>query len=328
MTTGLKFVVLKGAAGWGDRLQCLLQAIKYAKATGRYLVVDWRDEEWSHDGLLTLDDYVDVTGVRHFPLHGFLALFRQGQIGGETIPKPWAVHMDNLDIRTLVYTELFQLPQHGETIHAIADFKQADFDADVVVYAGVGFRAFRFSDFSSLKPKAWMSADLKRYARNRGLVAKDYDVVHLRAGSKPWAGGQVALKSLAEKLDAQFPDLNAYIEQVQQAYAAACPDAASRKPVWVLSDSAWLASQWIEKTGIGQFLSHRMDSKMVASGIHELKAHDLQSAGLSKFDINLDSLRDFAVMLNARSVVSDGHSLFSSMAKSCQGSVHPDWLFD
>ena len=135
------------------------------------------------------------------------------------------------------------------------------------------------------------------------------------------------MKSLAEKLDAQFPDLESYITQVHRAYSAVCPDAASAKPVWILSDSAWLASQWIEKTGIGQFLSHGMDQKMVESGIHELKAQDLEVHGLTKFDLNLDSLRDFAIMLNARHIVSDGHSLFSSMAKSCQGNAHSHWSF-
>ena len=39
----LKFIVQKGIAGFGDRLQYLLQAITYAKATNRILVVDWRD---------------------------------------------------------------------------------------------------------------------------------------------------------------------------------------------------------------------------------------------------------------------------------------------
>ena len=40
---GLRFVVHRGTEGFGDRLQQLLMAMRYARATGRALVIDWRD---------------------------------------------------------------------------------------------------------------------------------------------------------------------------------------------------------------------------------------------------------------------------------------------
>ena len=48
-SSNLKFIVLKGMEGFGDRLQCLLQAIIYAQTTKRILVVDWSDFNWTHE---------------------------------------------------------------------------------------------------------------------------------------------------------------------------------------------------------------------------------------------------------------------------------------
>lgn len=54
---GERVVVLKGAEGFADRSQCLMQAMRYARATNRTLVVDWRDEDWVHDPSEPLSDY-------------------------------------------------------------------------------------------------------------------------------------------------------------------------------------------------------------------------------------------------------------------------------
>jgi len=46
MTTWL---VLKGIAGFGDRLMTLARALQLAVATGRTLVIDWSQDSWNHD---------------------------------------------------------------------------------------------------------------------------------------------------------------------------------------------------------------------------------------------------------------------------------------
>lgn len=324
----MKFVVFKGTAGWGDRLQCLLQIIKYVKATGRYLVLDWRDEEWSHDGRLTLDQYFEFgDDVRHFPLSAFLALYQSQETSMSVVPKAWRGHMLSTNIRHFVYKDLFRTVEHGKQFDDIAEYRIDDFDEDVVVYSGTGFRAFAYSDFSCLKPNAWLRKELKAFAQKAGLVRGAYDVVHLRAGSKKWAGGKVSLVDLAQKIDKKFPDLATYLDQLQTTYESKCCDEVDRLPLKVLSDSAWLADAWIQNVGNGVFLNHHMDSKMVGSGIHEAGQDDLKAFGIDKFSINLDSLRDFAVMLNARHIVFDGVSLFSKMAENCKGNIDSGWVF-
>lgn len=45
-----KFIVIKGAAGLGNRILALLTAILYAELTNRKVVVDWRDHNYSDNG--------------------------------------------------------------------------------------------------------------------------------------------------------------------------------------------------------------------------------------------------------------------------------------
>ena len=44
---------------------------------------------------------------------------------------------------------------------------------------------------------------------------------------------------------------------------------------------------------------------------------ELAKHGMSKVQINYEMLRDFAIMMNARQVLTDGVSLFSKMANNC-----------
>lgn len=45
----MRYIVLKGLAGFGDRLMTLGRALWLAAATGRTLVIDWSDISWNHD---------------------------------------------------------------------------------------------------------------------------------------------------------------------------------------------------------------------------------------------------------------------------------------
>ena len=62
----LKFVILKGVAGFGDRLQCLLQALSYAKITKRILIVDWSDNDWAHEKKFNSDFYFKFENLLFF----------------------------------------------------------------------------------------------------------------------------------------------------------------------------------------------------------------------------------------------------------------------
>ncbi|MDH4395544.1 MAG: hypothetical protein QE278_07690 [Limnobacter sp.] len=328
----MRYVVFKGTAGWGDRLQCLLMAIRYAKATGRYLVMDWRDIEWAHNGIENFDDYLHLSSqtdqVKTMDFRAFLNIYQNTDLRQSTLPKVWRHQMVRHEFKDWLYMPLFCLPDHGKAIDDIASFRREDFEEDVVVYAGTGFRSFAYADFGCITLNRWVSEEIKQYAKQQNLATKAYDVIHLRGGSKKWAGGHVALKSLAQQIDTQFPDLNVYFKTVFAKYQELKAKNPEERRLCIVSDSKWLAEQWIATYKIGEYLDHSFKNGMEGSGIHEANEVALKARGSSKYQVNKESLRDFAVMLNARFVAYDGVSLFSALSNSCAGTANDSWKFN
>jgi hypothetical protein len=292
------------------------------------LVIDWRDEEWSHDGCLTFDHYFELDkSVNYFPLAAFLEFYRMQGASMSVFPKFWQNYMLDTNIRNYVYKDIFRTQDHGKIFNDIADFKLDDFEDNIIVYAGTGFRAFTYGDFSSIKPNWWLSKGIRTLANDFSLMRGAYNAIHLRAGSKKWAGGKVRVEELATKLSQQFPDQATYLKKMRDAYESKCRRDSNVIPLIVLSDSASLAKAWLDMTGIGTYLKHRMDNLTVASGIHEANSASLEVLGVDKFYVNLEAIFHFAVLLNARNVVYDGMSLFSKMADSCKGCVDSGWTF-
>ena len=60
-----RYLVLKGLAGFGDRLLTLARAMELAAATGRCLVIDWSDASWNHDTVSPKGfwHYCDLVGL-------------------------------------------------------------------------------------------------------------------------------------------------------------------------------------------------------------------------------------------------------------------------
>ena len=83
-----KFTLLKGCEGFGDRLQCLLQAIEYSEKTGRTLVVDWEDDDWCHEEGKGFDHYFSIDGIKSISLDKFKSIASDNQ-AMTTYPKGW-----------------------------------------------------------------------------------------------------------------------------------------------------------------------------------------------------------------------------------------------
>jgi len=46
----MKYLIVKGSAGFGDRLQCLKMCVRFALDNNLQVFVDWSDPIWSHNG--------------------------------------------------------------------------------------------------------------------------------------------------------------------------------------------------------------------------------------------------------------------------------------
>ncbi|MEM6448016.1 MAG: hypothetical protein AAF704_15845 [Cyanobacteria bacterium P01_D01_bin.123] len=307
----MRFAILKGACGFGDRLQCLLQAIHYAHTTGRHLVVDWRDPEWSHGESVEVEDYLHIGEVQTMRLGAFLTLFKASRGQLSVWPSPWNDRMTDPDFHAYIYKPEYN-HDHSDIIRQIAAHESLDFHHDVVVLPGIGHRSYRFEDFRRVFLVGWITTQLKRFAAQQHLCRAHYDVVHLRGGSKVWAGGKVKLPEITAQIGARWPTRESYLNEIHNRYrevvSGSCSD------LVLLTDSRQLGESWQHAFGCGRLLNDTFNTELSGSGIHQIEAQVLFMRGVDKRRINYEMIRDFVVMLNARHLVSDGVSLFSKVA--------------
>lgn len=321
----MKFAVLKGREGFGDRLQCLLQAIRYATATGRVLVVDWRDSDWAHDKRFNFEHYFKFIGLTNFPYEAFERYLDDHLSELTVIPRAWKPHLLDDHYERFIFSPVFQMDNSQQRIWKIANWKMDDFEEDVVVLPVKGVRSFSYQDFGTLIAQPWVEERVRHYAASHGLTSGGYGAIHLRAGSKTWAGGwEEGNHALTKTIREKFPSLETYLETVhkdllskQKRAQKEASDVKSdgQTDLIILSDSTWIAEEWTGRYGVGRTLD-RLDIGEFnnLSGSHKMSLERLTEIGSSKTELNYEMLLDFYLMLNASYVARDGVSLFSQMA--------------
>ena len=306
--------------GFGDRLQCLLQVIQYARATNRFLVLDWRDSDWTHDPNITTDYFFSLKDVPTFGLNEFLAYWRSHKKSLKIVPNVWRQKLESPDYSNWIYDKAFWTDPENELLDLVVSSKKRDFDAEVVVYCGVGKRSFTYADANAVHLSRWVQDRIKRDFFDERLEPRLYGVIHLRGGSKSWAGGHVPLQDLRQRIDGLWPNQISYLESMHGAYLSIpnLSDYPENFRSILVSDSKDLCEAWVRRYRFGTTLRTH-NEKIAESGLHKLAPKDLQeiSPTFSKAELNYELLRDFALMLNAKYIIGDGVSLFSDMAQKC-----------
>jgi len=322
----MRFAILKGVQGFGDRLQCLLQAIRYAINTERILVVDWRDTDWTHDPeRFGFADFFQLQGVSTFGLSEFSQYYEAYKHHLSVVPSTWKHKLVDWKYQNWIYQPIFShTPEegheiHNQTISDILEWKRPDFDADIVVLPGVFRRLCHYVDVRHIQLSRWTEHNLlKMLAEHPHLRRFQYDAIHLRGGSKTWAGGHVPLKKLADEIETTWPDEATYFDRIHTAYSGLV-SSMDPLPLLVVSDSRQLADRWQER--FGECLTVPTFNHMLEeSGTHKLSAQALQEQSISKVDLNLELIRDFVLLANSRTITWDGISLFSNAAVRCKKS--------
>lgn len=295
-----KYVVLKGAEGFGDRLQCLLQAMRYAKKTGRTLVVDWRDEDWTHDPSERLEETMIIKGV--LEIADFINIITQNKKGVRVYPSKWKECLLDEKFSNHIYESGYELPEGR--LNEICENRARDFDEDIVVYAGIGIRTFNYEDAKDIEigPKVRKCIDLKG----------EYDCIHLRGGSKVWMGGIVPLKRLDQEIRAKWPTQDDYLTYLYEEYRKKIENK-SKMQLILVSDSDKLVEAWKVKYDIGTYYNTTASLQLYESGIHKIPKSELGHT--TKGQMRCEMMRDFVLMLRARTLITDGISLFSGMAE-------------
>lgn len=312
----LRFAVLKGVCGFGDRLQCLLHAIHYAKSTDRFLVIDWRDDVWTHDDKKHAEFYFSFEGLKTFHIDDFITYFEEHRNQLTVHPVDWKSKLTQTPFRHFLYKKIFKVSDGSDPIWEIAKFNLQDFSEDIVVLSGTGERSFSYSDFNHIKPQRWLENELIHEMNKLELNYREYDVVHLRGGDKSWQGGEHPIGDKHKEYESRWPNQNAYLDEVFDVYRKRISESSQQPlPVLILTDSSALGSAWIERFGIGRMLNDTFNTENGRSGTHELSSERLKNAGVSKERLNVEMLRDFNLMLNARFTVHVGKSVFAKMGQ-------------
>jgi len=314
MKQSRKFIVLKGVQGWGDRTQCLLQAIRYARSTGRTLVIDWRDTDWTHLPERDISYWFSVKGINTWPLDKFLKYWKKRGSKLSIIPESWRECMADVNYQHWVYDARYHLPNEQRDLEEIHNGRE-DYQQDVVVYPGVRYRTFEFSDLGSIELSDHVKKKIQKDLQDLKLYDRNYDVVHLRGGSKSWAGGKVPLESLNQEIHERYPTQNSYFITLMSQYMQVREQLPERELI-ILTDHKLLGSEWLSQMKVGRMLPTN-NEYFAESGTHKLTPKHLKQIEISKDDLVYETLRDFCIMLNARSLFSDGISVFSKLARGC-----------
>lgn len=294
-------MVHKGTEGLGDRLQQLLMVLRYARATGRALVLDWRDPKFARDGGFNFEDFFRLRKVPVFNSNEFLFIWRRLQHYLQVRP---AMFRHHLDVITEAHWNFLKFPENNTRMNAIANGDAEDYSEEVVVFAGDQHRYYHYEEIVNLRLRRWMADKVRRYMLREGLKKEDYVVVHLRGGDKPWKCEEAATwfyKPNTERFQTaanKWPTLDGYIEYMKKELERT----KLTLRVVVVTDTPCLKERWNELCTGGS----------CASGSIPTRPKQRQRRLIE------NSVLDFALMSMAARVVGDGHSLFATMAEKCR----------
>lgn len=116
----MKYLIVKGFLGFGDRLECLKMCVKYALENKRAIYIDWRDSVWSHSNE-TFYSYFDL---------------KMPSIDIDLLPP-------NLSVYPECWKSILKEPYKEEYAKLpginIGSLKK-EYEEDIVVYSCIGYR--------------------------------------------------------------------------------------------------------------------------------------------------------------------------------------------
>jgi hypothetical protein len=306
-----KFILCKGKEGWGDRLQCLLMAIAYANKTKRHLVLDWRDDEWCHDKTEDVSEYFTIEGNCKYKRDEFFEYYNANKDKIRTSPRDSHEIVTELNYKPIMRKSKYCFGRGPQILFQIATKGVIDFEEELTVYNTSGLRSWKYGDFSKIKLSEKIEKNNLICFLENDLVPRQYNVLHMRGGTKEWNGGYVGQKRYRTKINTAFPTKDSYFKFLKSEY----DKVDTKLPLLILTDYRKMAEEWIDHYKCGFYLKNTQNDFFIKCGTHKIPDEKLKETGYDKKIMNAEILRDQSLMLNAKSVINDGISYFSNMAK-------------
>ena len=309
-----KFVIFKGKEGFADRLQCLLQIIKYSISTKRTLVIDWRDEDWSHEAKEPINTYFELKGINNISILEFLRIWKKNKQYLSVFPLEWKNTLEENNYSQYLSNPIYQLPNESKCIEQICNKEILDFRENIIIYPGILHRTFDTSFMKYIYLSNPLRTKILDFSEEFSLKYLKYDVIHLRGASKTWMGGELPENSPVKDIHNQWVCADDYLNFIWQKYKS-LKKYRSDVPLYLISDTFKLISLWQKKYQTGIRIPNLASKNLSKNGIHKLRKNEIcYDTTLSKKEINFECIRDFVLMLNSRILIGDGVSLYSNVA--------------
>ena len=122
----MKYLVVKGWLGFGDRLETLKMAVKYALDHNLQIYVDWSDEMWSHGS----ENFYTYFNLVNMPT---LKSLDEIPEDATVCPEYWKDHMKEPLTQPII--------DKRNDLGLDLGFLNKEYSADVVVVSSIGYRA-------------------------------------------------------------------------------------------------------------------------------------------------------------------------------------------
>jgi len=297
-----KFIIIKGLEGFGDRLQVLLQAIKYVKKTHRILVIDWRDKMWCDNEKYDFNYFFKIIGLNTYTFNEFKQYYLTHIKELTIIPNIWKDKLLLIPDKFL-HLKKYQLSNNNRIIDLIATNKHADFKEHIVVYGSTGIRVYDLSDMAYIETQSNISNKIAHSQIYYNLYNKTYTAIHLRGGDRSNNKKAILRNGSNNKTN--------YVQNLIKKIPTKILD------ILVVSDSQRLITEFTKLFTNPIYTVYFSNNYLLSTsdlfkGLHKLNLH--KNSPVKKHQLTFEAIKDFYLLLKSSKVVFDGKSVFSKMA--------------
>ena len=292
-----KYIVFKGWNGLGDRLTSLALTIEYSKKTGRILVVDWNDNEWADE----FDKYFELDNVKYMKNIEFKKIYETCRLS--IVPKFWNGKLTKYNIHTMGYELLLNDDDDNNNnntkLISIISNKVSDFNEDIVVFTSAGIRKnehlynLKCLKFTKLVSEYIQNDNMLKLLDNNTLT------VHLRGNCR---------------IPFNNDNYSNYVDKMSNKINLFLKENSKIEKILLVTDDINLIDMIKANIKTNQEILFRNDLiDTNKNDLHRLSKDELEKYNLTKFDINLNTIRDIYLLSQSKYLI-HGNSYFSYIA--------------
>lgn len=274
-----QILVLKGWEGLADRLQALSHCMNYCIKYKTAICVDWRDYMWGQ-GKRDFSDYFQIVGI---PVVSLETVLEQVQKGATVNPPAYTLsHLEAPPAEIIHFSEFASKIDN-------ACLKQ---EGDIIVHNSKGTRMWHLSNLIQNLRIAEPIRPIIISKLNRLHIP--YTSIHLRGTDRKT---ESTLKFVSDNYD-QLP-----------------PHAKARS--YIISDMSSLTEEWLSLHPESHVIDETAPILKIPpgkQGTHMLLEEVLEFYGITKHELNINTITDFLVIAFASWGVGHGESTFTRLA--------------